>query len=294
LCRLARIVFLLVAVLHAGGWTLPAYAADDEESAEFFSYRPKLPPLKIPDIDIIPFWTDDLKKAKRAYNSGNYERAMRFFRRASDEGNIVADWYLGHIYRTGRGVPKDHATAYSYYSRVADAYDPEEPDQNRLRIMVDSMLRIADYHATGVEPAGIRRDPALAARLYLKIATTYGHPAAQFALGGMNIRGEGVRQNPQQGLKWLMAAARKRHPPSEAYLGDLYWEGRLVRQDRTRALMWYILAQDSLRADEHPEIVDRYEELQSRVNEDEQLEAEARARVWSERYPIDRSSIASQ
>jgi hypothetical protein len=266
-----------------------ARAAD--ESADFFSYRPSLPELKLPDIDLIPFWTDDLKKAKRAYRKGDYDRAIRLFKRASEEGYIVADWYLGHIYRTGRGVPVDDATAYSYYARVADSYDVEEPDQNRLRIMVDAMLRVADYHRTGIESAGIPRDPAYAIRTYLKIATTYGHPAAQFNLGIMHISGEGVRENPQQGLKWLMAAARKRYAPSEAYLGDLYWEGRLVRQDRTRAYMWYILAQEALDNDDYPAIAQRYEKMQEEITEDERLEAEARARIWAERYPVEQGSI---
>ena len=70
--------------------------------------------------------------------------------------------------------------------------------------------------------------PLAAARSYLKIATAYGHPAAQYALGVMNIKGEGVKRNPQQGLKWLMAAARKRYAPAEAYLGELYWDGKIV------------------------------------------------------------------
>ena len=50
-------------------------------------------------------------------------------------------------------------------------------------------------------------------------------PPRIIALGVMSIKGQGVKQNPQQGLKWLMAAARKRYAPAEAYLGELYWEG---------------------------------------------------------------------
>ena len=201
----------------------------------------RAPKLNLPDLDI-PFWTDDLKKAKKAYNNGNFDRAIKFFRRASEDGNIVADWYLGHIYRTGRGVPRDDATAFSYYSRVAESYDPDERDQNRLRIMVDAQLRVADYYRVGIADAGIKANYKVAASSYLKIASTYGHPGAQYSLGLMNIRGQGVKKNPQQGLKWLIAAARKRHALSEAYLGDLYWDGKLVQKDRTRALMWYILA----------------------------------------------------
>ena len=192
-------------------------------------------------------------------------------------------------------MPRDDATAYSYYSRVADLYESDEPDQNRLRITVDAMVRIADYQRTGVASAGIAQNPAAAARTYLKIATTYGHPAAQFALGVMSIRGQGMKRNPQQGLKWLIASARKRHASSEAYLGELYLEGKLVRPDRTRAVMWYILAKQSAKPEENPEIFNRAAQLEGRVSKDERLEAEARARVWDEQYPASRRmSVAAE
>lgn len=277
----------IAAVLAAAVLVLPAAAraADEGLIAGFYSYLPAAPELSLPELSI-PFWTDELKKAKNAYKSGNYDRALRLFRRASEDGNIVADWYLGHMYRMGRGVQRDDAVAYSYYSRVAENYDPDEDDQNRLRITVDAMVRIADYRRTGVEAAGIKRDPSYAVQSYLKIATTYGHPSAQYALGVMTLTGQGVRQNPQQGLKWLMAAARKRHPLAEAQLGELYSEGRLVRHDGTRALMWYILATKSARPGEYPEIFDRRDELEGLASMEERLEAEARARVWDGQYPV--------
>jgi len=273
----------------------PAAGAEDDNQgalAGFYSYLPAAPDLHLPEISI-PFWTDDLKKAKRAYKSGNYDKALKLFRNSSEDGNIVADWYLGHMYRQGIGVTRDDAMAYSYYTRVAEHYDPDEDDQNRLRITVDAMVRIADYQRTGAVNAGIQPDPRAAAQSYLKIATAYGHPAAQYALGVMTIRGEGVKKNPQQGLKWLMASARKRYAPAEAYLGELYWDGKIVSSDRTRAVMWYILARQSAREEENPEIFDRALQLEANVGEDERIEAEARAKVWDDQYPVDGSKSAS-
>ncbi len=265
----------------------PVLAAESipEESAGFFDYLPAAPELKLPKIDI-PFWTDDLKKARRAYNRGDYSRALKFFRREFEDGNVVADWYLAHMYRLGQGVQKDPAVAYSYYNRVADSYDADEADKKRLRIVVDSQVHLANYRRIGISGSGMKPDPASAMRIYLRIASTYGHPAAQFALGEMNLQGEGVKANPQQGLKWLTAAARKRHPDAQAYLGDLYWSGRNVKKSETRALMWYILAMETAKPEESPNIVNRYNELLSIVDEDTRLEAEARARVWSEQFPV--------
>ena len=276
---------LLVLALLSFVHVVPARAEDNGVLSEFYSYLPAAPKLSLPHIDI-PFWTDDVKKARNAYQDGNYPKALKFFRRASDDGNPVADWYLGHMYRMGRGVPRDDAMAYSYYSRVADLYDPDETDEKRLGITIDSMIRIADYQRSGVASAGIPQNPAGAARSYLKIATTYGHPAAQFGLGVMNMKGQGMKQNPQQGLKWLIAAARKRHAPAEAYLGELYWQGKYVQQDRTRAVMWYILAAKSAKPEDNPEIFDRLNSLETAATEDQRLEAAARARVWDDQYPV--------
>jgi uncharacterized protein len=288
---LAAAIQLMAALLLMASFTLPLHAAepDDERDNKFFDYLPAAPEFKLPKIDI-PFWTDDLKKARRAYNRGNYERAFKFFRRESEEGNVVADWYLAHMYRLGQGVPRDPSVAYSYYNRVADSYDPEEADHKRLQIVVDSQIQIANYVRIGIPAAGVKAAPANAARTYLRIASTYGHPAAQFALGEMNIVGEGVKQNPQQGLKWITAAARKRHPDAQAYLGDLYWAGQVVKKSETRALMWYILATQSANREDNPAIFARFEEIQSQVNEDTKLEAEARARVWGEQFPVSREN----
>ena len=280
--RNAVMAFLVVLLL---GFSLAAQAQEDAHG-NFFSYLPAMPKLSMPELKIAPFWTDDLKKAKKAYNNGNYDRAHKFFRRASDDGNIVADWYLGHMYRRGLGVPRDDATAFSYYSRVSDSFDPDEKEKNKLRIMVDSRLRVADYYRTGIPSAGIRVDYKYAANSYLNIATTYGHPSAFYGLGLMNIKGQGVVKNPKQGLKWLFAAARKRHVQSEAYLGDLYWDGNFVEKNQTRALMWYILAKQSAAPADHPDIIDRYDALYSLAKEDQRLEAEASARVFDGQHPV--------
>ena len=255
-------------------------------AAEFYSYLPAAPNISAPDLDFVPFWTDELKKAKKAYKNGNYDKALKFFLTASDQGNIVADWYLGNMYRLGRGVERDEAKALSYYGRVADAFNPDETEQNRLRIMVDSLVRVADAYRTGTKRNGIEQDYDRSLRLY-RLASTFGHPAAQYGLGVMTLRGQGIRAKPDQGLKWLVSSARKRYAPAEAMLGDLYMKGEFVEQDQTRALMWYLLAQETARPEENPEIIDRLDAIVAQSSEEERLEAEARATVWADQYPVD-------
>lgn len=279
------LIVMLVALTTQIGFAQAQEEQDEEARAGFFRYVPAIPDVKLPKISIIPFWTDDLKKGRKAYNNGDYGRALKYFSRESDEGNPVANWYLGHMYRLGRGVPADDAMAYSYYQRVAENYDPDEPDHKRLQVMVDSQIWMAHYIREGVPSAGIKSDPARAARVYLRLASTYGHPDATYALGVMNMRGEGMKKNPTQGLKWLTSAARKRHPAAQAYLGDLYWKGNNVKRDQIRGFMWYSLAAETANPSEDRVIIERYNELHDALEEDERLEAQARARVWAEQYP---------
>jgi uncharacterized protein len=262
-------------------------AADDEGEVQggFFSYLPSAPKIKLPHIDIVPFWTDDLKAGKKAYTKTQYGKAIRYFRKASEEGNIVADWYLGHQYRLALGVAADQAVAYSYYQRVAETFDPDEADPTRLRVMVDGQFRVANYQRSGIAGARLAPNPRNAARTYLRLATGYAHPGALYALGVMSIEGEAMAKNPKQGLKWLNAAVRKRSPDAAAYLADLYEQGRIVKQDDTRALMWTIIAAGSANRDEYPAIFTSLGQRKFNATEETRIEAEARARVWSEENP---------
>ena len=275
-------LLLLLASLVFGS---PARADDDSVIGQFFGIFRNPPEIHLPRLDITPFWTNDLKMGRDAYARGDYDRARGAFLRASDDGNVVADWYLGHMNRLGKGVPPNPAVAYSYFRRVADTFDPEERDPYRLRITVDAQIRLADYLRLGIPAANLRPNPDAAARIYLRMATNYGHPRALYGLGVMNVEGAGVRKNPQQGLKWLNAAARKHSPEAAAYLGEIYAQGEVVPQDDVRALAWYTIASQSAQKDDNPEIFARLTELRFAATEETRIEADAHARVWNEQNP---------
>ena len=273
----------------------PAARADNGFFSPFFNFFGRGPEIHLPHPDIhlpkleLPmFWTSDLKQGRDAFTRGDYAKARVAFLRASDEGNPVADWYLGHMYRMGRGVPMDAAIAYSYFSRVADAYDGDEDQEDpyRLRITVDAKIRVADYLRVGIPAAHLEANPQAAARTYLQMATNYGHPRALYELGEMSINGEGMRKNPPQGLKWLYAATRKNSAEASALLGDLCASGTFVPQDDAKALSWYLIAAERTTSDENPQIFSRLNELRFVATEETRLEAVAKARVWDDQNPM--------
>jgi hypothetical protein len=271
----------------------PLWAADGRDvGVDFFSMdRPPDPGEGRLGVDVVPFWTSELRSAMRAYRKGNFDEAARLFRELSEEGNIVADWYLAHMYHEGRGVPRDEARAFTYYSRVADAFDPNEPRDTRLRIMIDAIVKVGQFYRAGAQSAGIPQNQERAMTLF-KLAASYGHPEAQYALGIMAL--DNKRQRPISGLQWLLSAAKKRYAEAEAKLGDLYWEGLFVKQDRTRALMWYILAQETAHSHRDRKIIDRFKVLMDEASEEERLEAAARAKVWADQYPVPKAAAPIQ
>lgn len=286
--QLPALLCLVFASLGFAG--APAHAADTENPEGLGSFFSSMPRIELPDIELpTPFWTSDLKIAKKAWREHDYEKARKYFREESEEGSLVADWYLGTMDRLGLGGPRNDAHAFSYYSRVVERFDPNESSDKRLRIMVDAQVRLADYYRKGLPSASIPRDAARAIDLY-KMAAAYGHPAAEYGLGLMIVQGEGMKPKPALGLRWIMKSARKRYAPAEAWLGDICWSGTHVTRDRTRAVMWYILARDSAPPNEAGAINRRLNVMLANVGDSERIEAEARASVWAEQFPVPKSA----
>jgi uncharacterized protein len=61
-----------------------------------------------------------LEDARAAYESGDYATAMRIFRPMAENGDAIAQYYLGDLYDKGRGVPQDYAEATKWYRRSAE------------------------------------------------------------------------------------------------------------------------------------------------------------------------------
>jgi hypothetical protein len=189
------------------------------------------------------------------------------------------------MYRQGRGVRASTLKSLQYYEDVAEAFTPDESDPYRLPIMIDALVRVADIYREGDPAEGVKPNPKTAFELYTT-AASYGHPSAHYAKGLMWLKGKGVKANTAKALLWLMYAAKQRHAPAEALLGDLYWRGDGVKRDRTEALKWYMLATQSAQPADNPAIFDRYYWMAGEASEDQLLEAEVRARLWSEKHPL--------
>jgi len=88
---------------------------------------------------------------------------------------------------------------------------------------------------------GVTRDYAEAMRWYRK-AADQGDAGAQYNLGLMYDKGQGVAQDFAEAVRWYRKAADQGYAGAQAILGLMYGKGQGVTRDYVQAHMWSNLA----------------------------------------------------
>lgn len=57
--------------------------------------------------------------AKAAYDDRRFEEAFDGFTKEAEAGHMMAQYYLGVMYATGRTLPRDDVTAYKWFMKAA-------------------------------------------------------------------------------------------------------------------------------------------------------------------------------
>lgn len=158
-----------------------------------------------------------------AYSRTDYQTALRIWRPLAERGNASAQFYVGQLYATGKGVQQDDGQAVAWSRRAAEAGVAEA--QNNLGMS----------YLTG---SGVARDPERAI-FWLRKAAEQGEPKAQFNLGTLHDNDRGDAQEDQQAAYWYRKAADLDHAESQYNLGVMYSKGRGVPKDDEQAVRWY-------------------------------------------------------
>jgi TPR repeat protein len=113
------------------------------------------------------------------------------------------------------------------------------------RLAADQGYAYAEYNLGWMydKGEGVPQNDAEAVRWY-RLAADKGYAAAQSSLGWMYDKGEGVPQNDAEAVRWYRLAADKAHAYAEYNLGRMYEGGRGVPQNDAEAVRWYRLAAD--------------------------------------------------
>ena len=149
--------------------------------------------------------------------------AVKWVRKAADQGYPMAQFSLANCYDNGNGVTKDPVEAAKWMRKAAD------------QGFVSAQYSLAAYYASG---EGVSQNLAEAAK-WTRKAAEQGYAPAQSNLGGCYAIGLGVAMNQVEAVKWFRKAAEQGDSPSQYNLGNSYANGDGVAKDEAEAVKWY-------------------------------------------------------
>jgi len=147
-----------------------------------------------------------LDEAIQALDSGRPEEAARKLSPLADAGNAEAQYRLGMMYFTGRGVKENEKRSYDLLLRSASQGH------------VPAMLQLANVLTFGQQIPTIIAEPDQEAAKWYFQAASKGNAEAQYSLGVLFQTGKGVERNDKEALYWMNEAARNGHEAAQTYI----------------------------------------------------------------------------
>lgn len=125
----------------------------------------------------------------------NDAKAVKWLRKASQNGESIAQLHLGIMYQSGRGVIKD-------YRKAAESFGQASKKDWWLQGVSEAQILLGDLYLKG---NGVPKDPVKAAILYEKAATIM-NPIAQYKLAVLYSKGEGVTMDHKKAMELFRSA----------------------------------------------------------------------------------------
>ncbi|ACP20940.1 hypothetical protein Aasi_1627 [Candidatus Amoebophilus asiaticus 5a2] len=153
----------------------------------------------------------------RYYNTKDYQEAYEIFKEVAEQGYAKAQHKIGIMYMDGEYVEKDATIALGYLKKASEQGDKyakeslwllkytlkeEKIRKNRAIAEHNYKLGMQFYYDDQ------EKDEAKAAECFT-IAAKKGHNKAQYELGLLFFKGEGVSKNNQKAMKWLRRASKQ-------------------------------------------------------------------------------------
>ncbi len=149
----------------------------------------------------------------------DFEEAVKWYRKAAEQGFDIAQDSLGNCYYLGHGVDEDYVKAVKWYRKAAE---------QGLCTAQDS-LGDCYYYGRGVD-----EDDAEAVKWYRK-AAEQGLDTAQHSLGKCYYFGYGVDEDKVKAVKWYRKAAEQGNDDAKTNLGWCYYCGFGVSENVQKA-----------------------------------------------------------
>ena len=178
-----------------------------------------------------------------ALKVGETDKAITSLQYAAENGHAPAQWQLGRMYADGDGVPHDDLRAFEYFRRIVKSHSDDTGNAPQPSFVANAFVALGQYYRDGIPNSPVKPDPSRARDMFSYAASFFGNPDAQFHLGRLYLKGEGVRKDPKLAARWLALAADKGQYEAQATLGQILFRSENPQQ-RAAGLMWLTLASD--------------------------------------------------
>jgi hypothetical protein len=145
----------------------------------------------------VPAWAD-FQAGMDANNRGDYATALREWRPLAEQGDALAQYNLGVLYRKGRGMPQDDVQARQWFEKAA------------AQGQAKAQFNLGTLYFNG---EGVKKDYQQALR-WFRLAADQGEALAQTKMAIMYDDGQGVPQDIVQAYKWYSLAATNGDKPA--------------------------------------------------------------------------------
>ena len=145
----------------------------------------------------MPVWAD-FQAGMDALNRGDYATALHEWRPLAEQGDALAQFNLGVLYRKGRGAPQDDVQARQWFEKAA------------AQGQAKAQFNLGTLYFNG---EGVAKDYQQAFR-WFRLAADQGEALAQTKIAIMYDEGQGVPQDIVQAYKWYSLAATNGDKPA--------------------------------------------------------------------------------
>jgi TPR repeat protein len=170
----------------------------------------------------------------------DYVEAVRWWRKAADQGLAEAQCHLGYSYALGQGVPLDYIEAYKWFYLAASKGNKDaskDRDDEASLLTPDQIAEGQRRAASQLQSQTSAKDPTLQE---LKAQAEKGDPEAQFGLGWKCEQDNDFAS----AARWYFMAADHGHAGAQNNLGMMYTNGKGVSQDFAEAAKLFRKAAD--------------------------------------------------
>ena len=192
----------------------------------------------------------------------SYKESYKWFNKAAQNNNEIAEFYLGLICESGFGAPQSYEDAAKHYARSNIPYArlrlgmmyiegrgvPQSFNEglHMIKELADgadpaAQLYLGDMYRDGI---GVEQSYKDALHYYTQCEHWTHSPDAQYRIGMMYYEGLGVRKSYNDALMMFNNAASQNYADAEFKLGEMYAEGKGVKKSESESNNWYHRAAD--------------------------------------------------